>query len=58
MSNIDCRFTDEVVCPYCGQKFSDSWELDDSDDEMYCDECEKDFAFERHVIVTYSSYKK
>ena len=57
MDNIDCMFTDEIVCPYCGQKFIDSWEYDDYDNEMYCDNCEKEFSYERKVKVTYVSYK-
>lgn len=57
MSKIDNMFTEEIVCPYCGYEFKDSWECEDSDDEMYCEYCEKEFTYERHVEVTYCSYK-
>ena len=53
---IDCMFTEEIVCPNCGHEFSDSWEYEDSDSEMYCESCEKEFTYERHVEVTYTSY--
>lgn len=53
---IDCDWTDEVVCPYCGTEFLDSWEYEDEGEE-YCEECNKEFAFQRNVIVGYSSQK-
>ena len=50
----DC--TPEVVCPYCGNQFSDSWDFAD-EDEMDCDECGNTFSFTRDVDVTYNSEK-
>jgi len=49
MSEIDHKFTNEIVCPYCGYEFSDSWEyLDPSNDshdgeeiDVECLECGK-----------------
>lgn len=57
MSEIDHDLTDEVVCPWCGQVSSDSWEYDDEGEE-WCDQCEKDFTFVRNITVTYSTEKK
>lgn len=57
MKEIDSFCTSEIVCPYCGHTFQDSWEYEDSDDECYCDECNKTFTYERYVQVTYTSYK-
>lgn len=54
---IDCSYTREVVCPYCGQMVSDSWELDD-DGDYICDVCENEFFYYRNVEVTYSTEKK
>lgn len=48
---------DEVTCPYCGYVHRDSWEFSDSDDNFTCYGCEKNFAFERVVDVTYQSAK-
>jgi len=45
----------EVVCPYCGYAHQDSWEFSDSDDDWECYDCEKHFAFQRVVDVTYES---
>ena len=53
---IDCNWTDEVVCPYCGAEFSDSWEYEDEGEE-YCEDCDKCFTYQRNVIVSYSSQK-
>ena len=58
MSEIDCENTVVIVCPYCGYEHLDSWECGESDDEFQCHHCEKVFAFESEVTITYSSYKK
>lgn len=47
----------ELTCPYCGTKESDSWELPERDDEFYCEVCDKYFAYEREIDVTYWSKK-
>ncbi|MEN6292864.1 MAG: hypothetical protein ABFD07_12720 [Methanobacterium sp.] len=49
-------YTDNIVCPYCGYKEMDSWELGDYDDNHECGSCEKVFAFERIKTVEYKSY--
>ena len=49
---IDHEYTAEVVCPYCGYEFHDSWELDDTGD-IECGSCEREFTFNRYVDVTY-----
>lgn len=57
---IDCRHTKEVVCPYCGKKFSDSWELAKAqDDEIQedCDECGKKFIYTTDYTVTFYSHQ-
>jgi DNA-directed RNA polymerase subunit RPC12/RpoP len=53
---IDHNFTKEVVCPHCGWKLRDSWELDDSG-YLECEECEKEFFFERDITVRYCTGK-
>ena len=45
----------EITCPYCGYAPGDSWECEDSDDEDFCEECGKYFAYERIVDITYNS---
>lgn len=60
---IDCSYTDEVVCPYCGYEFGDSWEIfthhySDYRESVECCECGKEFDVERCIEVTYNSYKK
>lgn len=56
-TEIDHEFTEEVVCPYCGYEFSDSWEFSDNA-EIECDECGETFISERNSEVTYSTQKK
>lgn len=55
MSDIDHKHTDEIVCPWCGQEESDSWEYDENG-TIDC-ECGNKFYYERIIDVTYSTEK-
>lgn len=62
---IDCSFTRDVVCPYCGYEFKDSYELfefynshGEDNVDVECDECGKEFNAYRHITIDYSSHKK
>lgn len=60
MTEIDYKLTDEIVCPYCGYEFSDSWEIDGDNQDiglMECDECYKQFYATRNIEVSYSTRK-
>lgn len=54
--DIDCKYTKEITCPHCGYEQGDSWEASDNGEEI-CDECEKEYTYERVIDVTYNSYK-
>lgn len=57
-NDLDCWITDEIVCPLCKHKFSDSWEYElDGDDstEVECENCGKDFLVTISVTVNYTS---
>ena len=57
---IDCRYTDEIICPHCGYEHGDSWEVHFESDgctEFECNECRKTFHVERDVTVKYISKK-
>lgn len=47
--------TDTVICPHCGYKPLNSWEISDGVHE--CADCENEFEVERDVVVTYSTTK-
>lgn len=48
-------FVDEVTCPYCGYKFSDSWRFNTNRCFcVECPECDKKFDVEPNVEVTYT----
>jgi DNA-directed RNA polymerase subunit RPC12/RpoP len=49
--------TTNVVCPYCGFEHQDSWEIRDDSGSMNCDDCGKEFEFERTVDITFSTSK-
>lgn len=56
--NHEC--TDEIVCPFCGYTYSDSWEFGDEHEDiglMSCEQCGKDFYATRHTSITYYTEK-
>lgn len=52
-AGIDCRYTSDLVCPYCGAEDSDSWELSESDSNHQCGSCEKFFTYETDTTRTF-----
>src|SRR5690606_34146499 len=52
---IEHDYTDEIVCPWCGYRYSDSWKVGDGLQE--CKNCEKSFYVKRYIEVTYSTQK-
>lgn len=59
VDKIVCMLTDEIVCPHCGNEFSDSWEYGDREDigDVECGECEKTFYVRRVIDISYTSEK-
>ena len=65
--NINTEYTNEIVCPFCGYEFCDSWEYGDGFNEdlglieylglIECKSCEKKFYATKHISVTYCSEK-
>lgn len=49
----DCRQTAEAICPFCGARHTDSWELADAD-TVDCD-CGGRYEVERMMEVSYST---
>lgn len=54
---FDCEFQEEMVCPYCGVKQSDSWESAPEDEcgESACQTCGKKFLVTAHREISYST---
>lgn len=60
MSEINCNRTTDLVCPYCGHKFLDSWELvEENGDQrlINCRSCEKEFTYTTHIKTSFTSRK-
>jgi hypothetical protein len=58
---IDTQYTNEPVCPYCGYKVSNSWELNmrDGDEiERECSYCSENFKILCIVTVEYCTETK
>jgi len=55
MSNVEHNYTNEVVCPNCGHKHRDSWDMQDG--HQY--ECEAGCGAEFIVAIDirYSTYQ-
>lgn len=56
MESIEHDFTDEIICPHCGEEWSDSWELDDGG-VLECYACEEEFTYNRNITIDYSTNK-
>jgi DNA-directed RNA polymerase subunit RPC12/RpoP len=58
-AEIDTDYKDFIICPYCGEKHEDSWEIamNDSEGEYECLNCGKKFKWEVHTITDYSTSK-
>lgn len=46
---------DEIICPYCGHRDSNSWEYDEGDYMLHCENCEKEFYVNAEVEILYST---
>jgi hypothetical protein len=60
MDDLDLAWNEYPVCPYCGKKEEDAWEIHFGDGmegstEITCSNCEKDYFATRHVDVKYST---
>ena len=57
---IETRYTDEVVCPWCGHQHQDSYEFFQGQgpaEGLLCHRCEREFDAYRHFRVTYCTYR-
>ena len=58
MTEIKHEYTDEIVCPYCGHEFSDSWEyIKQNEGIIDCQDCRKAFYLKVNQSVDYSTKK-
>jgi transcription elongation factor Elf1 len=60
MEKFDTDYTRDPICPHCGHKQLNAWELFtdmEEDVEMDCGECDKPFICSRQVEVSYSTDK-
>ena len=51
----EINFESDITCPSCGNKYLDSWEMDDNSNDEICDACHAVFSYQRDVSVTYST---
>ena len=58
--DIDHDYTDDVVCPYCGNSHdSTEFRADNVQETSYdCDECGKEFIVTMNIEVTFSTERK
>jgi hypothetical protein len=57
---IDTQYTSDPVCPWCGYKYMDAWELemgDGSEQVIECGECEREYKVECVISVDYCTEK-
>lgn len=53
------EYQKEIVCPYCGYEYHCSYEItrDHESGDYKCEECNKDFRWQEHREVSYSTEK-
>ena len=56
IDELDTWNTDEIVCPYCGYVFGESYEYI-GDDIVDCPNCERRFVLESEEYVVYTTSK-
>lgn len=57
---IENEYTQEIVCPFCGIEYSDSWEYEGGKEDLgliECYECGKHFYANRQTEITYCTEK-
>ena len=63
LAEFETSFTEEVVCPYCGYEYQNSYELDlpeggmSGPEKIECEECGKEFLVSMDLQVSYSTRK-
>lgn len=48
-------YEEEITCPVCGYRQSDSWEYEDDNNDHICSACGSEYESYKHVEVSYSS---
>lgn len=48
-------YESDLICPYCGYKEIDSWEVSGDDGENTCGRCDSEYSYTRDVEVTYTT---
>lgn len=55
------NYADEIICPYCGHKFTDSWEIRMNEHGSIgtheCEKCGEEFKVYRNIEITYITEK-
>lgn len=56
---IDHFCTENIICPYCGYEFKDSWDFSSDSAILECDneKCKKKFSYGRDIVVEYTTSK-
>ena len=60
MNKINHEFTNNLVCPWCGEEDEGSWEYEPGEEDLGvidCVGCEKPFHAERIFTTKYSTQK-
>jgi transcription elongation factor Elf1 len=55
--NINHKYIEKIVCPYCGYTHIDSWQFPSDYETLLCSKCGKKFSYTRHIDVQYSTKK-
>lgn len=51
----DCNGTRNIICPFCGYEDDNTWEQDESEEEIECCNCGRSFDVEVEYTVSYTT---
>lgn len=51
---FDTEYQHDALCPYCGRKARDAWEMDDG---TYDCDCGNEYELIRNIEISYSTFK-
>lgn len=54
---IDTEYTNNIICPYCGNEDTESYEYHNNDGETNCNYCGEEFYYRRDIEITYCTRK-
>lgn len=57
MPRIDHSYVENIVCPWCGYEYDESYLYEGEEEELECESCLKKFLYTQKVDIKYSTHR-